>query len=142
MTTLEEPRPLAAANLLLVAIVFLVLGVALIVSVSRKKTWRLPLARAQFDSPAIKSSVSKAPIPIRLAFIALMFTFLGLCLLAAFAPNYLPSMPVWFVEWGMILMQATLLLASCLIRKRDPELARCGFTVVIATFLGVLLAPA
>ena len=142
MTTLEDPRPLAAANLLLVAVVFLVLGVALFVAVSRKKTWCLPLARVQFDSPTIKQNVSKAPMPIRFAFIILLLANLGLILFATLADSYFPiHVPDW---WGRVwlLMQAALFLASCLLINRDRELARCGFTVVIFVILVGLFAPA
>ena len=145
MTTLEEPSPLAAANLLFVGVVFLVLGVAVFVAVSTKKTWRLPLARVQFDSAAIKPNVSKAPMPIRLAFIALEFTLLGLLLFAAFADYRHLPMPDWLDRWWdpvLLLMLATLFLASCLLIRRDRELARCGFAVVIFVILCGLLAPA
>ena len=145
MITLEDSRPLAAANLLLVAIVFFVLGVALIVSVSRKKTWRLPLARAQFDSPAIKPNVSKAPMPIRIAFIWLEFTLLGFLLFAVFADHLHILMPDWLDRvWDQIFspMLTTLFVTSCLLIRRDPELARCGFAVAIFALLLPLLAPA
>ena len=91
---------------------------------------------------AKKPSVSKAPTPIRIAFIALLLTNLGLILFATFADNYFPvPVPDWWDRvWPVML--ATLFLSSCLLIRRDRELARCGFAVVIFVILCGLLAPA
>ena len=91
---------------------------------------------------AKKSDVSKAPAPIRIAFIALQFTILGLMLFATFADYYFPGpMPDWFdLVWPAML--ATLFLSSGLLFRRDRELARCGFAIVIFIILLGLLAPA
>ena len=106
MTTLEDTRPLATANILFVAVVFLVLGVALFLAVSRKKTWHLPLARVQFDSPEIKPNVRKAPMSIRLAFITLLLANLGLILFAMLADSYFPiPVPDWWDRVWLLMLE-------------------------------------
>jgi hypothetical protein len=74
----------------------------------------------------MKPATSKAPMPIRLAFIALKFSTLAL-LVVDFLRPHLPAVPAW----AMTLLLATLSFSSCLLIKRDRELAHCGMAVVI-----------
>ena len=86
--------------------------------------------------------VSKAPVPIRMGFVALLFTTLGMVLFAMIADNYFPErMPDWWIQACSIIL-LTLFLSSCLLIERDLELALYGFAVVIFAILCSLLTPA
>ena len=81
----------------------------------------------------MKPTGNKVPMPIRLAFIALLTAVLGIAALYVCDPLSIEHSILGTLQ---IYLLPVLLVSSYLLRKRDRKLADCGF---VAVFLGVFL---